>query len=208
MHTDRGAMEAPMVREAGLEPAWPGRWILSPVRLPIPPLSPEARFRRKTATGQRRDDSSNSVNSQVRTGTRAGRRIKLRMPRRDADAPHQGSNAPCPPIQAMPEFRRIDQTRGGNYSPHAGPARQPLLLGRFNIKNVQMFSAAHRPSSQQQDGVDSGENHVFPLNANFEIGTISKLICSSNGSPWCFNEAACSQFSSKHATHAVPVGGS
>ena len=28
-----------LVREAGLEPAWPGRWILSPVRLPIPPLS-------------------------------------------------------------------------------------------------------------------------------------------------------------------------
>ena len=31
--------DAKLVREAGLEPAWPGRWILSPVRLPIPPLS-------------------------------------------------------------------------------------------------------------------------------------------------------------------------
>lgn len=28
-----------LVREAGLEPAWINRWILSPVRLPIPPLS-------------------------------------------------------------------------------------------------------------------------------------------------------------------------
>ena len=29
------------MREAGVEPAWPGRRILSPVRLPVPPLSPD-----------------------------------------------------------------------------------------------------------------------------------------------------------------------
>ena len=28
------------MREAGLEPAWLSHWILSPARLPIPPLSP------------------------------------------------------------------------------------------------------------------------------------------------------------------------
>lgn len=33
-----------LVRETGLEPVWMNRWILSPVRLPIPPLSQRPSF--------------------------------------------------------------------------------------------------------------------------------------------------------------------
>lgn len=33
-----------LVRETGLEPVWINRWILSPVRLPIPPLSQRLLF--------------------------------------------------------------------------------------------------------------------------------------------------------------------
>lgn len=46
-----------LVRETGLEPVWINRWILSPVRLPIPPLSPVGT--------QRRDSTAKSQKSQV-----------------------------------------------------------------------------------------------------------------------------------------------
>ena len=39
-------------------------------------------------------------------------------------------------------------------------------------------SAANRPRRPPRRGVDSGENYDLPLEANFEIGIISKLICS------------------------------